>query len=75
MNKESFSAFTLPKSVGKFFSKTFSNKKCEISMLEKDIKDIYHEMLDLKRAYCVEWFSKNKTNYFKLVKYGRVSIT
>ena len=49
---------------------TFSNKKCEISKLERDVKDIYHEMLDLKRAYCVEWFAKNKTNYFKLVKYG-----
>ena len=47
-----------------------SNKRYELSTLEKDIKDIYHEMLDLKRAYCVEWFAKNKTNYFKLVKYG-----
>lgn len=49
---------------------TFSNKKCEISKLERDVKDIYHEILDLKRAYCVEWFAKNGTNYFKLVKYG-----
>ena len=49
---------------------TFSNKRCEISMLEKDIKDIRNDMIDLKREYCVEWFEKNKTNYFKLVKYG-----
>ena len=49
---------------------TFSNKRCELTVLEKDIKDIQGEMIDLKRAYCVEWFSKNKTNYFKLVKYG-----
>ena len=49
---------------------TFSNKRCELTALEKDIKDIQGEMIDLKRAYCVEWFSKNKTNYFKLVKYG-----
>ena len=48
----------------------FSDKKYEITKLENDIKDIYHEMLDLKRAYCVEWFAKNRTNYFKLVKYG-----
>lgn len=48
----------------------FSDKKFKISMLEKDIKDIHNEMIDLKRAYCVEWFAKNKTNYFKLVKYG-----
>jgi hypothetical protein len=48
----------------------YSNKRCELTALEKDIKDIYHEMLDLKRAYCVEWFAKNGTNYFKLVKYG-----
>lgn len=47
-----------------------SDKKYEVSELEKNIKDIYHEMLDLKRAYCVEWFAKNRTNYFKLVKYG-----
>lgn len=49
---------------------TFSDKRCELSMLERDIKNIREEMLDLKRAYCVEWFAKNKTNYFKLVKYG-----
>jgi len=49
---------------------TFSNKRCELTALEKNIKNIYGEMLDLKRAYCVEWFAKNKTNYFKLVKYG-----
>ena len=52
---------------------TFSDKKCEVRQLEKDINDIYHEMLDLKRKYCVEWFEKfveNKANYFKLVKYG-----
>ena len=49
---------------------TFSNKRCELTVLEKDIKDIQGEMLDLKREYCVEWFAKNKTNYFKLVKYG-----
>lgn len=48
----------------------FSDKKFKISMLEKDIEDIHNEMIDLKRAYCVEWFAKNKTNYFKLVKYG-----
>lgn len=36
----------------------FSDKKYEISKLEKDIKDIYDEMLDLKRAYCAEWFEK-----------------
>ena len=48
----------------------YSNKRCELTALEKDIKDIYHEMLDLKRAYCVDWFAKNGTNYFKLVKYG-----
>lgn len=49
---------------------TFSNKRCELSMLERDIKNIREEILDLKRTYCVEWFEKNKTNYFKLVKYG-----
>jgi len=49
---------------------TFSNKRCELSMLEKDIKNMREEILDLKRAYCVEWFAKNRTNYFKLVKYG-----
>lgn len=48
----------------------FSDKKYEITKSENDVKDIYHEMLDLKRAYCVEWFAKNRTNYFKLVKYG-----
>ena len=51
----------------------YSDKKYEITKLENDINDIYHEMLDLKREYCVEWFEKfvnNKTNYFKLVKYG-----
>lgn len=48
----------------------FSDKKYKITKLENDIKDIYHEILDLKRAYCVEWFAKNRTNYFKLVKYG-----
>lgn len=49
---------------------TFSDKRCELSMLEKDIVNIREEMIDLKRAYCVEWFAKNKMNYFKLVKYG-----
>ena len=48
----------------------YSDKKFKVSNLERDINDIYHEMLDLKRTYCVEWFAKNKTNYFKLVKYG-----
>ena len=48
----------------------YSDKKFKVSQLEKDITDIYGEMLDLKREYCVEWFAKNKTNYFKLVKYG-----
>jgi len=48
----------------------FSDKRCELSMLEKDIKNMREEILDLKRAYCVEWFAKNETNYFKLVKYG-----
>ena len=48
---------------------TFSNKRCELTALEKDINNIHGEMLDLKRTYCVEWFAKNKTNYFKLVKY------
>ena len=48
----------------------YSDKKFKVQQLEKDIKDIYHEMLDLKREYCVEWFAKNRTNYFKLVKYG-----
>lgn len=47
----------------------YSDKKFKVSQLEKDITDIYGEMLDLKREYCVEWFAKNKTNYFKLVKY------
>ena len=49
---------------------TFSNKRCELTALEKDINNIREEMLDLKHAYCVEWFAKNGTNYFKLVKYG-----
>lgn len=48
----------------------YSNKRCELTALEKDIKNIHVEMLDLKRAYCDEWFAKNGTNYFKLVKYG-----
>lgn len=48
---------------------TFSNKRCELTALEKNIKNIREEMLDLKRAYCDEWFAKNGTNYFKLVKY------
>lgn len=48
---------------------TFSNKRCELSMLEKDIENIHEEMLDLKCSYCDEWFAKNRTNYFKLVKY------
>lgn len=47
----------------------YSDKRCEVRQLEKDITDIYGEMIDLKREYCVEWFAKNKTNYFKLVKY------
>lgn len=49
---------------------TCSNKRCELTALEKDIENIQEEMIDLKRAYCVEWFAKNETNYFKLVKYG-----
>ena len=48
----------------------FSDKKYKISELERDIKNIHEEMLDLKQAYCDEWFTKNVTNYFKLVKYG-----
>lgn len=49
---------------------TFSNKRCELFMLEKDIENIQEEMIDLKRTYCIEWFAKNETNYFKLVKSG-----
>lgn len=48
----------------------FSNKRCKLTALERDIENIHEEMIDLKRAYCVEWFEKNETNYFKLVKYG-----
>ena len=48
----------------------FSDKKYKISELERDIKNIHEEMIDLKRVYCDEWFAKNRTNYFKLVKYG-----
>ena len=44
---------------------TFSNKRCELTALEKDIKNIHEEMLDLKRAYCVEWFTKNRTNIYQ----------
>lgn len=47
----------------------FSDKKYKISELELDIKNIQEKMLDLKRVYCDEWFAKNRTNYFKLVKY------
>ena len=49
---------------------TFSNKRCALTALEKDIKNIQEEMLDLQCSYCDEWFAKNETNYFKLVKSG-----